>query len=184
LELTGLTGSQRIRARPSTVPIASNFKRQVAQEFTAGEALHGLSQRRDVSRNLIRIWVKKLETGGVRRRCPSNRPSSGIRGEEHGTRAHGREAGTRNRVSKGGAQKRTTAEKRDYIRHHRPCCVAVAEGCRRAPCQHRSLAGQEHGRTIPLPDAARSTLKRQPPTTVSIRSKLLSYSVLSIRPTI
>ena len=29
------------------------FKRQVAQEFLAGESLHGLSRRHDVSRNLI-----------------------------------------------------------------------------------------------------------------------------------
>ena len=33
------------------------FKRQVAQEFLAGETLHGLSKRHDVCRNLIRIWV-------------------------------------------------------------------------------------------------------------------------------
>jgi len=39
------------------------FKRQVAQEFMAGETLHGLAKRHDVSRNLIRVWVKKLETG-------------------------------------------------------------------------------------------------------------------------
>ena len=32
------------------------FKRQVAQEFIAGETLHGLAKRHDVSRNLIRIW--------------------------------------------------------------------------------------------------------------------------------
>jgi hypothetical protein len=31
---------------------------------------------------------------------------------------------------KGGAEKRTTAEKRDYIRHHRPHGVSVAKGCR------------------------------------------------------
>ena len=31
---------------------------------------------------------------------------------------------------KGGAEKRTTAEKRDYIRHHRPHgCFSVAQGC-------------------------------------------------------
>jgi len=35
------------------------FKRQVAQEFIAGETLHALSSRHDVSRNLIRIWVRK-----------------------------------------------------------------------------------------------------------------------------
>lgn len=37
------------------------FKRQLAQEFLAGETLHGLAKRHDVSRNLIRIWVRKYE---------------------------------------------------------------------------------------------------------------------------
>jgi len=35
------------------------FKRQVAQEFIAGETLRALAKRYDVSRNLIRIWVRK-----------------------------------------------------------------------------------------------------------------------------
>ena len=39
------------------------FKRQVAQEFISGETLHGLAKRLDVSRNLIRIWVRKYEEG-------------------------------------------------------------------------------------------------------------------------
>ena len=39
------------------------FKRQVAEEFIAGETLHGLSQRQDISRQLIRIWVDKFEAG-------------------------------------------------------------------------------------------------------------------------
>jgi len=39
------------------------FKRQVAQEFIAGETLYGLAKRHDVSRNLIRIWVRKYEQG-------------------------------------------------------------------------------------------------------------------------
>ena len=39
------------------------FKRQVAQDFIAGETLHGLAKRHDISRNLIRIWVKRLEVG-------------------------------------------------------------------------------------------------------------------------
>ena len=34
------------------------FKRQVAQEFLAGETLHGLAKRYDLSRNLIRIWSR------------------------------------------------------------------------------------------------------------------------------
>ena len=39
------------------------FKRQVAQEFVAGETLHALSKRHDISRQLIHIWVQKYETG-------------------------------------------------------------------------------------------------------------------------
>jgi transposase len=39
------------------------FKRQVAQEFIAGETLHGLSQRHDISRQLVRIWVSKYDAG-------------------------------------------------------------------------------------------------------------------------
>ena len=39
------------------------FKRQVAQEFLAGETLHGLANRHDLSRNLIRLWVQKYEAG-------------------------------------------------------------------------------------------------------------------------
>jgi transposase len=31
------------------------FKRQVAEEFIAGETLHALSKRHDISRQLIRI---------------------------------------------------------------------------------------------------------------------------------
>jgi transposase-like protein len=42
---------------------SADFKRQVAQEFLAGETLHGLAKRHDVSRNLIRIWVAKYEAG-------------------------------------------------------------------------------------------------------------------------
>ena len=39
------------------------FKRQVAQEYIAGETLHGLAKRHDISRNLIRIWVQRYEAG-------------------------------------------------------------------------------------------------------------------------
>ena len=39
------------------------FKRQVAQDYVAGETLHALAKRHDVSRNLIRVWVAKYEAG-------------------------------------------------------------------------------------------------------------------------
>jgi transposase len=39
------------------------FKRQVALEYVAGETLHALAKRHDLSRNLIRVWVGKYEAG-------------------------------------------------------------------------------------------------------------------------
>jgi transposase len=39
------------------------FKRQIAQDFIAGETLHTLASRHDISRNLIRIWVRKFKAG-------------------------------------------------------------------------------------------------------------------------
>ena len=39
------------------------FKRQVVEEYLAGETLHGLARRHELSRTLIRIWVDKYETG-------------------------------------------------------------------------------------------------------------------------
>ena len=41
------------------------FKRQVAQEFIAGESLYALSERHDISRQLIRVWVERYEAGAL-----------------------------------------------------------------------------------------------------------------------
>jgi transposase len=41
------------------------FKRQVVQEFLAGESPHALAKRHSISRNLIKIWVAKYEAGGL-----------------------------------------------------------------------------------------------------------------------
>ena len=46
-----------------TAVTVSSHKRPVVQEYLAGETLHGLAKRHDLSRNLIRIWVRKSETG-------------------------------------------------------------------------------------------------------------------------
>ena len=46
--------------------LSVEFKRQVAQEFLAGETLHGLAKRHDISRNpvkRIRSTVDKYEAG-------------------------------------------------------------------------------------------------------------------------
>ena len=42
-----------------------DFKRQVVAEYHAGETLHALGRRHDLSRNLIRIWVEKAEAGSL-----------------------------------------------------------------------------------------------------------------------
>ncbi|TQI65209.1 transposase [Bosea sp. AK1] len=39
------------------------FKRQIAQDYLAGETLHSLARRHDLSRNLVRIWIQKFEAG-------------------------------------------------------------------------------------------------------------------------
>src|ERR1700724_1276106 len=39
------------------------FKRQIAQAFIAGETLHALASRHDISPSLIRIWGRKFESG-------------------------------------------------------------------------------------------------------------------------
>ena len=39
------------------------FKRQVAEKFIAGETLHALAKRHDISHQLIWIWVGKFKAG-------------------------------------------------------------------------------------------------------------------------
>ena len=45
------------------------FKRQVAEEFLAGETLHALSKRHDISRQLIRIWLASSRLGRSTTTC-------------------------------------------------------------------------------------------------------------------
>jgi hypothetical protein len=106
------------------------FKRQVAQEFVAGETLHGLAKRHDLSRNLIRLWVQKLRGRRFRRRRPGRRHDPGVRGPDRGAGAAGRQTGAPARVPKGGVAKRITAEKCEHVRDHRPRGLSIAEGCR------------------------------------------------------
>ena len=43
------------------------FKQQVALDFIAGETLHSLAKRHDISRNLIRISSRSLRLGPLMR---------------------------------------------------------------------------------------------------------------------
>ena len=40
-----------------------SFKKQIVQEYAAGATLNGLAREHDLSRNLIRIWIAKSESG-------------------------------------------------------------------------------------------------------------------------
>ena len=61
--MTGLPGLWRMKtlARHRSPSVA--FKRQVAQEDLSGQTRHGLAKRHDLSRNRVRVWVQKYETG-------------------------------------------------------------------------------------------------------------------------
>ena len=63
--LTPLLGFRRMEAMTRHRSHSVAFKRQVAEEFIAGETLHALSKRHDISRQLIRIWVGKFEAGAL-----------------------------------------------------------------------------------------------------------------------
>ena len=91
------------------------FKRQVAKEFIAGEALHALSKRHDISRQLIRIWVGKFEAGALD--APTSRRPICSRNTKRRSQPSGGRSGdsTRNRAAKRGSQAITPAEKRDYL---------------------------------------------------------------------
>src|SRR5271169_5916260 len=82
------------------------FKRQVAQEFIAGETLHGLSKRHDLSRQLIRIWVGKYEAGAL----DDDVQAADLLQEYEA--------------------KIAALEKRDYVRRCRPRGLSIARGCR------------------------------------------------------
>jgi transposase len=64
--LTGVLGFRKMKAMARQQRSHSiEFKRQVVQEYIAGETLYGLAKRHDLSRQLIRVWVEKYEAGGL-----------------------------------------------------------------------------------------------------------------------
>src|SRR6478609_6375839 len=64
------------------------FKKQVVQEYAAGATLNGLAREHDLSRNLIRVWLAKYESGEFDPdiEAASRRPGRG-RGSLEGTPA-------------------------------------------------------------------------------------------------
>src|SRR4051794_9083075 len=67
------------------------FKRQVVQDYLAGETLHGLAKRHDLSRNLVRIWIQKFEAGAFDDEASGH--DRGLRGQDCSAGAARRTAG-------------------------------------------------------------------------------------------
>ena len=106
------------------------FKKQVVQEYAAGATLNGLAREHDLSRNLIRIWIAKCESGEFDPDIEAATLLADYEAKIVDARADGRPAGARDRVLKGGSAARTVAEKRAYVRDRRPRGLSVAQGCR------------------------------------------------------
>jgi transposase-like protein len=64
-KLTGCSGLSEMKAMAKQRSHSIEFKRQVVQEYIAGETLYGLAKRHDLSRQLIRVWIEKYEAGGL-----------------------------------------------------------------------------------------------------------------------
>jgi transposase-like protein len=104
------------------------FKRQIAEEFIAGETLHALRQRHDISRQLIRIGVGKFEAGALDGDVQAADLLQEYE-EDRSARADGRAAGAGDRAAKGGFEACSPAEKREHLRRPRPRGISVSRGC-------------------------------------------------------
>jgi transposase len=78
-------GAQRPRHRIHSL----SFKKQIVQEYAAGATLNGLAREHDLSRNLIRVWISKSESGDEAATL------LGLRGQDRRARADGRPPGER-----------------------------------------------------------------------------------------
>ena len=106
------------------------FKRQVALDFIAGETLHGLAKRHDISRNLIRIWVKKLEAGAF---DEDARAADLLQEYEAKIAALERMVGRQAleiEFLKGALKSVPRPRSASTSARHRPYGISVAEGCR------------------------------------------------------
>src|SRR4249919_3093740 len=99
----------------------------------------GVPSRRDPARSCQASWHQPqsdphlgCQGGGrrVRRRPRGSEHSAGVRSAHQCAGTACRQAGARERVSKGGFAAQSPADKRDYVRRCRPRGLSVAEGCR------------------------------------------------------
>ena len=102
------------------------LKRQVVQEYLAGETLHGLARRHELSRTLIRIWVDKYEAGAFDEDAEA---ASTIQEYEARIAALERLVGKQAlelEFLKGAQRQGRRPRRRAHVRHHRPEGLSIA----------------------------------------------------------
>lgn len=62
-QLTSLLGVWKREPWQDIALEASSLSVRVASEYLSGDTRYGLAKRHDVTRNLIRVWVRKHEEG-------------------------------------------------------------------------------------------------------------------------
>jgi transposase-like protein len=109
---------------------SSEFKRQLSREFLEGSAgLHELASRHSLSRNLIRLWIRKYEAGEF-----TDEVAEAVRVAEYERkiaeleRKVGQLTMEVDLLEKGGAVG-TRAQRRELLHRERPQAVSVAQGC-------------------------------------------------------
>ena len=106
-----------------------SFKKQIVQEYAAGATLNGLAREHDLSRNLIRVWISKSESGEF---DPDIEAATLLGDYEAKIVALERMVGRQALEVEflGGSSARTPSEKRAHVRDRRPGRLSVAQGCR------------------------------------------------------
>ena len=104
------------------------FKRQVVEEHLGGVSLNQLARRHDISRELLRTWMKKYEAGEFAGDGPAG--PTRLRGQDRRPQAQGRAAHHGAGPAQKGAPLGTPGERREHLRRERPEGCGVRAGCR------------------------------------------------------
>jgi transposase-like protein len=142
------------------------FKRQVAEEFLAGETLHGLAKRHDLCRNLIRVWVAKYEAGAFDDDASAadliQAYEARIAALE---RLVGKQALELEFLRGASVSVARTRNARAYIRHHRPRGLSIAQGYRLMSLPRSTFYDMPAARSTrprSSPECARSATSSKP----------------------
>jgi transposase-like protein len=109
---------------------SSEFKRQISREFEGRAGMHELARRYSLSRNLIRLWVRKYEAGEF-----TDELAEAVRVAEYERKIAELERKVGQLTTEGrSAQKRgatgTPRQRRELLNRERPRALSLTQGCR------------------------------------------------------